>query len=229
MCYNDKKSKTHFCASFQRSDRGVESNKPMHNRRIKIGVMGSASGPQIEDPVARQKATVLGREIGKRNHILISGACPGLPHDALLGAKEFNGLTIGISPAFSEYEHINEYLSPAGHDIIIFTGMGFMERDIINIRSSDAVIIIGGGIGTLNELTIAYEEGRAIGIVTNSGGISNSIPHVVEELCRRKIPPNMVFDDDPIKLLDKLEVVIREYPLPIHEDGRVKDRKEGRG
>lgn len=201
----------------------------MQNRRLKIGVMGSASGPQIEDPVARKKATVLGAEIAKRNHILINGACPGLPHDALLAAKEKGGLTIGISPAFSEYEHINEYLSPAGHDIIIFTGMGFMERDIINIRSSDAVIIVGGGIGTLNELTIAYEEGRPIGIVTESGGISNSIPHVVEELCRRKIPPNMVFDADPVKLLDKLEVVVREYPLPIHEDGRVKDMKEGRG
>ncbi len=201
----------------------------MHNRRLKIGVMGSASGPQIEDPVARKKATSLGHEIAKRNHILINGACPGLPHDSLLAAKEQGGLTIGISPAFSEYEHINEYLSPAGHDIIIFTGMGFMERDIINIRSSDAVVIIGGGIGTLNELTIAYEEGRPIGIITNSGGISNAIPHVVEELCRRKIPPNMVFDDDPVKLLDKLEVAIREYPLPIHEDGRVKDMKQGRG
>lgn len=201
----------------------------MHKRRLKIGVMGSASGPQIEDPVAREKAVKLGAEVAKRNYILINGACPGLPHDSLMAAKEHGGLTIGVSPAFSEYEHINEYLSPAGHDIIIFTGLGFMERDIINIRSSDAIVIIGGGIGTLNELTIAYEEGRCIGILTNTGGISNAIPHIVEELCKRKIPPNMVFDDDPIRLLDKLEAVIREYPLPIHEDGRVKDMKQGRG
>lgn len=201
----------------------------MEKRKLKIGVMGSASGPQIEDPVARQKATSIGTEIAKRGYILINGACPGLPHDAMIAAKDLGGLTMGVSPAFSEYEHINEYLSPAGHDIIVFTGMGFMERDIINIRSSDAIVIIGGGIGTLNELTIAYDEGRPIGIVTNSGGISNAIPHVVEELCKRKIPPNMVFDDDPKKLMDKLEVVIREYPLPIHEDGRVKDMKEGRG
>lgn len=201
----------------------------MEKRKLKIGVMGSASGPQIEDPIAREKATGIGTEIAKRGYILINGACPGLPHDAMMAAKEHGGLTMGVSPAFSEYEHINEYLSPAGHDIIVFTGMGFMERDIINIRSSDAIVIIGGGIGTLNELTIAYDEGRPIGILTNSGGISNAIPHVVEELCKRKIPPNMVFDDEPRKLMDKLEVVIREYPLPIHEDGRVKDMKEGRG
>jgi len=201
----------------------------MENRKLKIGVMGSASGQQIEDPVARDKAKKLGKEIARRGHIFINGACPGLPHDAMIAAKDGGGLTIGVSPAFSEYEHVNEYLSPAGHDIIIFTGMGFMERDIINIRSSDAIVIIGGGIGTLNELTIAYDEGRAIGIITNSGGISDSVPHIVEELCKRKIPPNMVFDSDPARLLDKLEVVLREYPLPIHEDGRVKDSRDGRG
>lgn len=200
-----------------------------HKRKIKIGVMGSASGPQIEDPVAREKAKQLGTEIAKRDYIFINGACPGIPHDAMLACKEHGGQTIGISPAFSEYEHINEYLSPAGHDIIIFTGMGFMERDIINIRSSDAIVIISGGIGTLNELTIAYDEGRPIGVVTGSGGISNSVPHIIEELCHRKIPPNMVFDDDPANVLDKLEAVMKKFPLPIHEDGRVRDMREGRG
>lgn len=186
--------------------------------------MGSASGPQIEDPVAREKAKTLGREIAKRGHIFINGACPGLPNDAMLAAKEAGGFTLGVSPAFSEYEHINEYLSPHEHDMIIYTGMGFMERDIINIRSSDAVVIIGGGIGTLNEFTIAYDEGRPIAIVTNSGGISNSIEHVVVELCQREMPPNLVMDDDPVKLMDKLEVVVKAYPLPYREDSRVKDK-----
>ncbi len=201
----------------------------MDTRKLKIGVMGSASGPQTENGDARKKAQELGEEIARRGHIFINGACPGLPHDAMLAAKEAGGTTLGVSPAFSEYEHENEYLSPTGHDIILFTGMGFMERDIINIRSSDAIVIVGGGIGTLNEFTIAYDEGRPTGILTNSGGISNSIPHIVVELCKRQIPPNMVFDDNPAKLLDKLEQVIRDYPLPIHEDGRVKDEAKGRG
>lgn len=197
--------------------------------KLKIGVMGSASGSQTEDPIAREKAKKLGEEIGKRGHVMINGACPGLPHDALLGCEEAGGLTIGISPAFSEFEHVNEYLSPHDNDVMIYTGLGFMERDIINIRSSNGVVIVGGGIGTLNEFTIAYDEGRPIGIVTNSGGISNSIPHIVEELCHRHIPPNLVFDDDPATLLTKLETAIKAFPLPIHEDGRVKDTKSGRG
>ncbi|TSD00195.1 MAG: YHS domain-containing protein [Candidatus Peregrinibacteria bacterium Greene1014_49] len=86
-----------------------------------------------------------------------------------------------------------------------------------------------GASATLNEFTIAYDEGRPIGILTNTGGVSNSIPHIVEELCKRKVPPNMVFDDDPKVLLTKLEVVIKAFPLPIHEDGRVKDLRQGRG
>ncbi|OGJ81979.1 hypothetical protein A3J91_05570 [Candidatus Peribacteria bacterium RIFOXYC2_FULL_58_10] len=197
--------------------------------KLKIGVMGSASGPQISDPIAQEKARNLGRAIGKRGYIFINGACPGLPHDALLGAKESGGLTIGISPAFSEYEHLNEYQSPLDNDMMIYTGQGFMERDIINIRSSDGVVFVGGGIGTLNEFTIAYDEGRPIAILTNSGGISNSIENIVVNLCQRKIPPNMVMDDDPEKLIEQLEVAIAAFPLPIHEDGRVRDSRIGRG
>lgn len=195
-----------------------------HNHRIKIGVMGSASGPQLECGHAKEMAIELGREIGRRNHIFINGACPGLPNDALHGAMETGAFTVGISPAFSFHEHVNEYGSPHEHDFIIYTGAGFMERDIINIRSSDGVIIIGGGIGTLNEFTIAYEEGRPIGVLTGTGGISEHIPTIVEELCQRKVAPNMVFDDDPIELLNKLEQAIKDFPLPIHEDGRVVDK-----
>ena len=198
--------------------------------KTKIGIIGSASGPQMEDPVAQKKAREMGREIAKRGYILVNGACPGIPDIAASGAKEEGGTVIGISPAFSEYEHVHEYMSPQNHDILIFTGLGFMERDIINIRSCDAIVLLSGGIGTLNEFTIAYDEGRPLGILTNSGGISNSIPHIVQDLCKRQLPPNMVFDDDPAKLLDKLEVVIKTFPLPIHQDGRVKDfRKRERG
>jgi len=194
-----------------------------YQHRLKIGVMGSASGPQMEDPVAREKAKELGREIARRGYIFINGACPGLPNDALLGVQEIGGFALGISPAFSEYEHVNQYQSPHTHDMLIYTGMGFMERDIINIRSTDAIILIGGGIGTLNEFTIAYDEGRAVGVLTGTGGISNSIEHIVVELCKREMPKNLVMEDDPAKLLDRLEAAIKAFPLPTKEDGRVRD------
>jgi uncharacterized protein (TIGR00725 family) len=195
-----------------------------HYHRLKIGVMGAASGPLIEVPASRDLAKRLGHEIGRRGHIFINGACPGLPHDAMLAAKAAGALTIGISPAFSEYEHVHEYLSPSDHDMIIYTGMGFMERDIINIRSADGVVIVSGGIGSLNEFTIAYDEGRPIGILTGTGGISDHLVTITRDLCKRDIPPNLVTDSDPVVLLDKLELAIRQYPTPVREDSRVRDK-----
>ena len=108
---------------------------------------------------------------------------------------------------------------------MIYTGQGFMERDIINMRSSDGVVFIGGGIGTLNEFTVAFDEGRPMGVVTDTGGISNHIETIVVDYCRREMPPNLVFDSDPAVLLDKLEEAIEKYPLPIHQDGRVVDQR----
>ena len=199
-----------------------------HTHKIKIGVMGSAKGPQTENQKTRDIARELGREIGRRGYIYIDGSAPGLPNEALLGAKEEGAFTVGISPAFSEEEHEQEYKNPHEHDMMIYTGMGFMERDIINIRSSNGTIIVGGGVGTLNELIIAFDEGHPVGVLTSTGVISNSVPHIIVDLCKRQVPPNMVFDDDPVKLLDKLEEVIEKYPRPIHEDGRVKDAREQR-
>ncbi|MFA6523410.1 MAG: LOG family protein [Candidatus Peribacteraceae bacterium] len=200
-----------------------------HSQKLKFGVMGSASGPQIEVITARDKSRELGREIARRGHILINGACPGLPNDALEGAQEAGGFTIGISPAFSEYQHVNEYQSPHAHDLILYTGMGFMERDVINIRSVDAIVILAGGVGTLNEFTIAYDEGRPIGVLTGTGGISDHIEHIVVELCRREMPPNLVMDDDPKRLIEKLEVVVKAFPLPVQEDWRVRHLRKGKG
>jgi uncharacterized protein (TIGR00725 family) len=189
---------------------------------LKIGVMGSASGDQLKSSEAREKAKALGTTIAERGYILLNGACPGLPDDALIAAREAGGLTIGISPAFSAYEHVNEYKSPMTPEIIMYTGQGFMERDIVNIRSSDALVFVGGGVGTINEFTIAYNEGKPCGILTGTGGMADNVPHIIEDICSREMTPNVVLHDDPEKLMDLLELVLDSYPIPIHADERVK-------
>ncbi len=196
--------------------------------KLKIGVMGSASGDMTENKMFLEKSRQVGRCVARRDCILVNGACPGLPHAAAEGAKEEGGFILGVSPAFSRHEHVHEYKSPIGvYDIILYTGMGFMERDIVNIRSSDGIIILGGGIGTLNEFTIAYEEGKPVGVLLNSGGISNYLKDIVK-WCGRDIHENMVFTEDPEELVQRLIYLIHEYPSPIHEDGRVKDVKFGK-
>jgi hypothetical protein len=81
----------------------------------KIGVMGSASGPTIKDPQSLKKALALGQAIASRDCICITGACPGLPDKAAEGAKNAGGFVFGVSPAFSEREHVEIYGSPMAH------------------------------------------------------------------------------------------------------------------
>ncbi len=61
------------------------------------------------------------------------------------GAKQAGGTVIGISPGLSLEEHAFKYESPTiHHDVLIFTGSGLMGREVVNIRSSDIVVIISG-------------------------------------------------------------------------------------
>jgi uncharacterized protein (TIGR00725 family) len=189
--------------------------------KFRIGVMGSAQGPTIENQENIRKAIEVGHYIAKNDCILVSGACPGLPDEAAYGAHQAGGLTMGVSPAFSETEHIQKYKSPhQNYDIILYTGMGLMERDIINIRSSDAIVLLGGGVGTLNEFTVAYDEEKVIGVLTGSGGVSNHIEQILE-ICDRSLTDYIVFDDDPKKLIEKVINAIKIHPAPLTEDSRV--------
>jgi len=170
--------------------------------RLTIGVMGSSGGSLTED--VQQRVYRLGEAIAGRDAILITGGCPGLPYEAVRGAKAKGGLVVGISPGLSIDEHRGKYASPVeGFDVLIYTGSGLMGREITNIRSCDIVVIAGGRTGTLGELAIAYDEGRLIGVLTGTGGITG----IVETIIRtsgKETGACVLYDDDPVKLVDRL-------------------------
>lgn len=178
--------------------------------RLKIGVMGGATG--AFSPEMTEKAQALGRAIAEQDCILVTGACPGLPSAAACGASSAGGFVVGISPGLSEDEHTRKYHSPTDfHDVLIFTGSGLMGREVVNIRSSDIVIIIGGRSGTLGELAIAYDEGKLIGVVTGSGGISDMVEAIVAA-CEKQTGARLVYESDPVKLItDVLRVYRTEH------------------
>lgn len=179
------------------------------NYKPRIGVMGSASGDIMRNKQSITDCQEVGRQIAKHGGILINGACPGLPDEAAKGAKEAGGETFGISPAISVCSHIQKYKSPIDHyDGFLFTGLGLMVRDIINIRTCNAVIILPGGTGTLNEFTVAYDEGKPLGILTGHGGCADHIDTILEA-CNRKVTDRMVFSDDPKDLVEKLIVLMK--------------------
>ena len=132
--------------------------------KLQIGVMGSAGGVLTSGELGLARR--LGHNIARRGALIVTGACPGLPHAAVLGAHEAGGESLGVSPAHSREEHVGLYESPLEpYTAIVFTGSGLMGREVDNIHSSDFVIFIGGRSGTLGEFSIAFDEGKLIGVL----------------------------------------------------------------
>jgi uncharacterized protein (TIGR00725 family) len=174
---------------------------------LKIGVMGGATG--VITRAHLNKAHQLGRAIAQSGCALITGACPGLPLAAACGAKQAGGMVIGISPGLSLDEHVYKYDSPTEfHDVLIYTGSGLMGREVVNIRTSDIVVIIGGRSGTLGELAIAYDEGKLIGVLTGTGGISDLVADILTA-CAKDTGARVVYDAAPRRLVKKLLRVYR--------------------
>lgn len=176
--------------------------------RLKIGIIGSGSVPANQE--INVKSYEIGKEIAERGCILLTGSGPGLPYEAIKGAKETNGLTIGISPASNLQDHIKRYNFPTRFfDVLIFTGFGLKGRNVLFIRSCDGVIVISGRIGTLNEFTIAYDEWKTIGVLKDTCGISDSIEDIIRKSGKKG--GKIIYESDPktlvIKLIEDLKSV----------------------
>ena len=171
------------------------------NRKTTIGVMGSAGGRM--DPDIAAKCRELGRVIAERDCIMITGACPGLPHEAVLGARETGGLIVGVSPAMCLYEHVEYYESPhEEYDILIFTGSGLMGREVAAVRSCDVLITAGGRSGTLGEFAIAFDEAKLIGTLLGTGGITEHLDEIVS-MIEKETGAEVIADHDPERLVDR--------------------------
>mgnify|MGYP001816961107 FL=1 len=201
----------YFCSSGCRKKFVVDPEKYRANvqaERLAVGVMGSADTDT--DDLVVQQARTLGETIAGHGLILITGACPGLPWECARGVRECNGLSVGISPALSLDEHIHKYHSPAdAFDVLIYTGSGLMGREVTNIRSSDMVIILGGRSGTLGEFAIAYDEGKLIGVLEGSGGITRELPNLVRRI-DKDTGAFLVYESDPVTLIAQLLKVYTE-------------------
>ena len=175
-------------------------------RKPVVGVMGASNNDALsheEETRLKDLADDLGSALAKHGCILVTGATTGLPDQVARAFRKQGGFALGISPAENRAEHLDRYgLPEEGADVIIYTGFGYKGRNVINIRSADIVIIFGGAIGTLNEFTIAYDEGKIIGVVEGSGGVAEHIREIVE-FCKKSTRGAVFFDNDPEKLIGK--------------------------
>ena len=172
-------------------------------QRVKVGVMGASANDLSGTERSRLEALAeqLGAAIAGRGCVLVTGATTGLPDMVSRSARKNGGLAVGISPAETMEEHQRFGLPLDGAEVILYTGFGFKGRNVVNVRSSDIVIIFGGATGTLNEFTIAYDEGKVIGILEGSGGIADHIKEILA-FCHKPTRARLVYGSEPEKLLD---------------------------
>ena len=138
---------------------------------------------------------------------------------------------VGVSPASSLKEHVEVFKSPfREYDVLIFTGLGLMGRELINIRSSDIVIVVGGRSGTLGEFAIAYEEGKLIGVLKGSGGITEGLADLERRIGKRT-GSEVFYEEDPRRLIDHLleRYLSEDYACPCHPDGEGTQDASSRG
>ena len=137
---------------------------------ITIAVIGRAQ-QGAHDPVPEATLTAayeVGQLIAREGAVLVTGGTTGVMEAASRGAHEAGGLTIGVLPG-TERGSANQYV-----DIALPTGLG-TARNLIYTRGCDAVIMVGGGAGTLNEVTITYQAGRNVVVLEGTGGWADRI------------------------------------------------------
>jgi uncharacterized protein (TIGR00725 family) len=177
-----------------------------------ICVSGAAKGESVEE--GKRLAEALGASIAKAGHSLLSGATIGLPNYAAIGYKKAGGkMSVGISPAASKVEHVIKYRLPTeNYDTILYTGLHYVGRDTLLITSSDAVVSIGGRLGTLHEFTIAIESETPIGFLQGAGGISEEIQTLMSLASPIKKGSEVFFNDSADELVKELtEYLDKEY------------------
>lgn len=182
-----------------------------------ICVSGAAAGESVSG--ACGLAYEVGVAIAQAGHITTTGATVGVPMYAARGAHDAGGISIGFSPATSLREHTKKYRLPIGFfNYINFTGMHYIGRDIHLVQSSDAVITIGGRMGSLHEFTTAIEAKMPCGVLLGSGGLADYLPTMLDELKElgQQAKGLVYFDTDPERLVKKILAVLDEENKDIH-------------
>jgi uncharacterized protein (TIGR00725 family) len=175
-------------------------------RKLVVGVMGASENDALteaEKTRVKELAENLGATLAQQGCVLITGATTGLPDLVAKAFRSRGGFALGVSPAQDQKEHLERYGLPVdGADAIVYTGFGLKGRNVINVRSADLIIIVGGATGTLNEFTIAYDEGKIIGVLEGSGGIADHVREIIQ-FCRKPTRGQVLIDKDPEELVQK--------------------------
>jgi uncharacterized protein (TIGR00725 family) len=188
--------------------------------KYSIAVAGSDVAEGDMDPRVTEIAITVGKEIARRDYILLTGGCRGYPLAAARGAKSAGGMVVAFSPARDEREHVGEHNYPTKEFDFIVYGSGFEDKPSRNnnmIRHAHAVIGISGGVGTAHELlcSVHYPE-KATCFMPVTGGAAEKSPEFIKSLKGSRKTSTLLVNDDPVKVLDMItEHLARTYELDL--------------
>ena len=141
-------------------------------------------------------------------------------------------MSVGFSPASSFREHISTYRLPtAEFDYINFTGMEYVGRDVHLVRSADAVITVGGRMGSLHELSTALESRKVCGILLGSGGLADYTITLLKNVWAPGAK-DVIYDANPERLVARvIEALDKKYADVEHDssDPQVSAKRYGQG
>lgn len=137
-------------------------------KSLQIAVIGSA-GPEeyrYKEPLTEMysAAEEIGQKLAEAGCIVVNGGKGGVMLAVSKGAKKASGLTIGEISGVKRGK-ANKYI-----DVEMVTGDNAFRGPSQIVVMSDAVIAIGGGAGTLQEICVAYRLGKPIILVEGYGG-----------------------------------------------------------
>jgi uncharacterized protein (TIGR00725 family) len=118
---------------------------------LHIGVVGEG----VCSARTAAQAERVGRALARAGVVLICGGLGGVMEAASRGAAEAGGVVVGLLPGFQRHE-ANRWVT-----IPIVTGMD-QARNVILVRSCDAIVAVGGMYGTLSEIALALKFGTPV-------------------------------------------------------------------
>lgn len=170
---------------------------------MKIAILSSAHHA-IAESSTRKIATVI-EYLRTINGIeIMTGGSLGIPGLIVKEAKKRGMKTIAYSPDRNKDQHASRY---DNLDLQYFDEVkhfaGFTLRSLAMIQDADAVLVLNGRMGTLSEFTISLEEGKKVGVITNTGGIAHYLETIVE-MAQKEFPGQLFFHGDPAVVIDWL-------------------------
>jgi uncharacterized protein (TIGR00725 family) len=149
-----------------------------------------------------EKAEQLARVLAAKEVVLLTGATTGIVYVVGKTAHEAGSFHIGISPGSSEREHVKLYKLPLDAcDALVYTGFGLKGRNVVLVRSCDVVLFVAGAMGSLNEFTIAHDEGKIIGCLTGTGGVADESEYLLQKFGKRTVA-RVFHNEDPEQLVE---------------------------